>query len=183
MSPPPGASPRATVAVMETTTAGATAQRISDAMAARDFDALRSELAPDVVLNSPITSSFAFRGADEVIELLRVVRDSYEELVYTDVFGSGDTWAQVFRVRLRGQEMEATDIMRLDGEGRVLEFTVFFRPLPGLAALTAALAPPLAEKRVGRSRAIAARVLTTPLVALTRAGDRIAARLLRQRPG
>jgi SnoaL-like domain len=166
---------------MEATTAEGTAQRVSDAMLARDFDALRDELAPDVVLNSPITSSFRFQGPDEIVELLRIVRDSYEELEYTDVFGTGDTWAQVFRVRIRGQEMEATDLMRLDGEGRVREFTVFFRPLPGLAALTAALAPPLAEKRGGKSRAAAARVLTAPLVGLTRAGDRVAARLVRRR--
>jgi hypothetical protein len=66
---------------------------------------------------------------------------------------------------------------------RVREFTVFFRPLPGLAALTAALAPPLAEKRGGKSRAAAARVLTAPLVSLTRVGDRVAARLVRRRAG
>jgi hypothetical protein len=166
--------------MMEATTAEGTAQRISDAMVARDFDALRAELAPDVVLNSPITASFKFQGPDEIVELLRIVRDSYEELEYTDVFGSGDTWAQVFRVRIRGQEMEATDIMRLDGEGRVREFTVFFRPLPGLAALTAALAPPLAEKRGGKARGVVARALTAPLVGLTRVGDRVAARLVRR---
>jgi hypothetical protein len=158
------------------------AERMAVAMASRDFDAIRPLLAPGVVLRSPITSSFTFQGPDEILELLRVVRDAYEQLEYTDVFGSGDTWVQVFKTRVRGQEMEGLDLMRLDGEGRVEEFTVFFRPLPGLAALTAGLAPPLAAKQ-GDARGLAAKLLTAPLVPLTRFGDRIAARLVGRRPG
>jgi hypothetical protein len=157
--------------------AGETARRVTDAMLSRDFDTLRAQLADDVVLNSPITAAIQFRGADEVVELLRTVRDAYETLEYTDVFGSGDTWAQVFRVRVRGQEMEATDLMRIDEAGRVREFTVFFRPLAGLAALTAALAPEVAPTR---GRAFAARALTRPLELMTRSGDRVVARLARR---
>jgi hypothetical protein len=158
--------------------AGETARRVTNAMQSRDFEALRDQLADDVVLNSPITSAFQFRGADEIVELLRTVRDAYETLEYTDVFGSGDTWAQVFRVRVRGQDMEATDLMRIDETGRVREFTVFFRPLAGLAALTAALAPEVAPTR---PRAVAATVLTRPLELLTRSGDRVVARLAGRR--
>jgi hypothetical protein len=154
-----------------------TAERMAAAMVSRDFEAIRPLLAAEVRLNSPITSSFAFQGPDEILELLPVVREAYEQLEYTDVFGSGDTWVQVFRVRVQGQEMEGLDLMRLDGDGRVREFTVFFRPLPGLAALTAALAPPLA-KRQSRGRGLAAKLLTGPLVPLTRLGDKLAARLV-----
>jgi hypothetical protein len=153
---------------------GETARRVTDAMRGRDFDALRAQLADDVVLNSPITAAFQFRGADEIVELLRTVRDAYETLEYTDVFGSGDTWVQVFRVRVRGQEMEAIDLMRMNADGKVREFTVFFRPLAGLAALTAALAPEVAPTR---GRAAVARALTRPLELMTRSGDRVVARL------
>jgi SnoaL-like domain len=154
---------------------------MSAAMQSRDFEAIRELTSPDVVLNSPITSSFRFEGPDEIVDLLRVVRDTYEYLEYTAVFGDGDTWAQVFRVRIRGQEMEGTDVMRLDEEGRIREFTVFFRPLPGLAALTAALAPGLARQR-GRGAALPA-ALTRPLELATRLGDRVAARLVGRGPG
>jgi len=74
--------------------------------------------------------------------------------------------------------MEAVDVMRLDGEGRVCEFTVFFRPLPGLAALAAALAPEVAPTR---PRAIAARMLTRPLELMTRSGERVVKRLAGRR--
>ena len=158
--------------------AGDTARRVTEAMKSRDFELMRAQLADDVVLNSPITAAFEFRGADEIVELLRTVRDAYETLEYTDVFGSGDVWAQVFRVRVRGQEMEATDVMRLDENGKVREFTVFFRPLAGLAALAAALAPGVAPTR---SRALAARILTRPLELMTRSGDRVVTRLAGRR--
>jgi hypothetical protein len=155
-----------------------TADRMAAAMEARDFAAIRELLAPDVVLNSPITSSFRFQGPDEIVELLEIVRDAYEELEYTAIFGSGDRWAHVFLARVGGQETEGIDVMRLDGEGRVLEFTVFFRPLPGLAALTAALAPAVAPSRGKRA---AARLLTRPLAFLTRSGERVAPRLAGRR--
>lgn len=158
-------------------TAG-TAHRIAAAMTARDFEALRELLADDVVLNSPITASFQFRGREEIIELLEVVRETYETLEYTAVFGEGDTWAQVFRARVRGEEMEGADVMRLDPSGKVSEFTVFFRPLPGLATLAGALAPSLAPTR-GRRRLIA--MLSAPLGPMTRFGDRIVPRILGNR--
>jgi hypothetical protein len=155
-----------------------TAERIAAAMQARDFAAIRERLAPEVVLNSPITSSFRFEGPNEIVELLEIVRDAYEELEYTAIFGDGDRWVQVFRARIRGQETEGIDVMRLDGEGRVREFTVFFRPLPGLAALTAALAPAVAPSR---PRSVLARLLTGPLALMTRGGERVVPRLAGRR--
>jgi hypothetical protein len=155
-------------------TDGGTAHRLADAMRARDFDTIGDLLAQDVVLNSPITAAFRFHGRDEILDLLRAVRDVYETLEYTAIFGSGDTWAQVFRTTIRGTPMEGTDIMRLDEDGRVREFTVFFRPLPGLATLAAALGPAVAPTR---PRAIALRALAAPLAAATRLGERIVPRL------
>ena len=151
-----------------------TAHDVAAAMQARDFEALGELIADDVVLNSPITGAFRFHGRDEILDLLRAVRNVYETLEYTAIFGSGDAWAQVFRATIRGTPMEGTDIMRLDGDGRVREFTVFFRPLSGLATLAAALGPAVAPTR---PRAIALRALAAPLAAATRLGERIVPRL------
>jgi len=156
-------------------TDGGTAHRLADAMQARDFDTLGDLLADDVVLNSPITAAFQFHGRDEIVELLKAVRDVYETLDYTAIFGSGDTWAQVFSATVRGQSMQGTDIMRLDEAGRVIEFTVFFRTLPGLATLTAALGPAVAPTR---PRAMALGVLSAPLAAATRLGERLVPRIV-----
>ena len=74
--------------------AGDTARRVDRRDAKPRFDTLRVQLADDVVLNSPITAAIQFSRRDEIVELLRTVRDAYEMLDYTDVFGSGDTWAR-----------------------------------------------------------------------------------------
>lgn len=140
------------------------------AMEARDFDGVAESLAPDVVLHSPITSSFRFVGRDEVATLLGIVRELLEDLHYLEDFGEGGAHLLAFRARVNGQRLEGTDVMQLDEQGRVRELRVFIRPLPGLTALTAALAPRLAS-RTGRARWATVAGMTRPLAAITRLAD------------
>lgn len=140
------------------------------AMETRDFEGVAEALAPDVVLHSPVTSSFRFVGRDEVAALLGIVRELLEDLHYLEDFGEGDAHLLAFRARVNGQQLEGTDIMQLDEQGRVRELRVFIRPLPGLTALTAALAPRLAEK-TGRARSATVAGMTRPLAAITRLAD------------
>ena len=140
------------------------------AMEARDLEGVAEALAPDVVLHSPITSSFRFVGRDEVTALLGIVRELLEDLHYFEDFGEGDTHLLAFRARVNGQRLEGTDVMRLDEQGRVRELRVFIRPLPGLTALTAALAPRLASK-TGPARSATVAGMTRPLAAITRLAD------------
>jgi hypothetical protein len=140
------------------------------AFEARDLEGVADALAPDVVLHSPVTSSFRFVGRDEVTALLRIVREVFEDLRYVEEFGEGGMRALVFRARVKGQSLEATDILRLDEQGRVSEIRVFIRPLPGLTALTAALAPRLARE-TGRVRSAAVAGMVRPVAAITRLGD------------
>jgi hypothetical protein len=156
-----------------------TAERFATAMTAADFNAVAETIAPDAVLRSPITASFEFRGRREIVELLRMVREAYDELEYIEVVEQGRVGFQHFRARVGGQEMEGLDLMHLDEEGRVREFTVFFRPLPGLAALTQTLAARLAARETpARGRLVGA--LVRPLSVMTRAGDRAGVILLRR---
>ena len=140
------------------------------AFEAGDLDGVAEALAPDVVLLSPVTSSFRFAGRDEVGALLGIVRDVFEELRYVEEFGDGAVRALVFQARVNGQQLEGTDILRLDEKDRVREIRVFIRPLPGLTALTAALAPRLARD-TGRARAAAVAGMVRPLAAMTRLTD------------
>jgi len=156
----------------------AAARRLMGAMRARDYVAMADVLAPDVVINSPITDSFRFRGRDDAITLLKIARDSMHDLEHLELLGAGEVWAQIFRVRVGGRLIEGTDLLRFDDEGHVRELTLFVRPLAGLAAMAAALVPAVGRRR-GRPTSIVLRMLTAPLAVLTRYGDRLATRLLR----
>jgi hypothetical protein len=146
------------------------------AFAARDFDGVTRALAPDVVLHSPITKSFRFEGRDEVAALLETVRGVFDDLQYLHDLGAGDVRVLVFRARVGRQSIEGTDILLLDEHGRVREIRVFARPLAGLTALAAALAPRLARRR-GRSRAFIVARMLGPLAWMTRLGDLPVSRL------
>jgi hypothetical protein len=151
---------------------------LADLMLRRDFAALRDGLAPDVVLVSPITSTFRFEGRDEVMTVLELVRDTVEGLEYTDAFERGHEGVLAFRARVGSQALEGTDLIRLDEDCRISEIKVFIRPLPALAALAGALGPPLARRR-SRARAALLRILVRPLVGFNRFGDALGARLVR----
>ena len=153
-------------------------RKVADAMLARDFAALADGLAPDVVLHSPITARFRFEGRDEVLALMRIVRDTLDDLDYLHVSEGNGEGTLFFRATVGGQPLEGSDYLRFDERGRVTEFRVFIRPLPALAKLAAALAPPLA-RRHSRARALLLRALVAPLVLFNRLGDAIGARLVR----
>lgn len=147
------------------------------AFEARDSEGVARALAPDVVLHSPITSSFRFEGRDEVASLLNAVRGVVEDLRYLHDFGDGDVRVLVFTARVGGQRIEGSDILRLDDQGRAREIRVFVRPLAGLTAFAAALAPRLARRR-GRVRSFAVARMLGPVRLMTRLGDVPASRLV-----
>jgi SnoaL-like protein len=147
------------------------------AFEARDFEGVARALSPDVVLHSPITSSFRFEGRDEVASLLETVRGVVDDLHYLDDVGDTGVRAIVFGARVGGQRIEGTDVLRLDEQGRVREIRVFVRPLAGLTAFGAALAPRLARRR-GRMRAFAVARMLGPVALMTRLGDVPASRLV-----
>jgi SnoaL-like domain len=147
------------------------------AFEARDMAALADALAPGVVLHSPITSSFRFEGRDEVAALLETVSEVLEDFHYLHEFGDGDVGALVFESRVRGQQLQGTDILQFDEQGRVSEIRVFVRPLAGLTAFARELAPRLARRR-GRAPAFAVARMLGPVALGTRLGDLPASRLV-----
>jgi hypothetical protein len=148
------------------------------AIEAHDPAALAEACAPDVVFNSPITSSVRFEGREELAELFRSVLGVYDELRCGEEFGTGEMRVLCLRARVGRQELDEVQLLRLDGWGMVREITMFVRPLPGLTALTAALGPRLARRR-SRLRAALVAAMSRPLALLTRVGDRAGARLVK----
>jgi hypothetical protein len=151
--------------------------RFREAFEARDLDAIVESLAPDVVINSPISRRISFRGREEARRLFEIVLDLLGETRYTQELVDGDVRVVVLHARLAGRELHEVQLMRLDGEGRVKELTLFMRPLPGITALAAALGPRLARRK-GRLAAALVAGYARPLAVVTEIGDRISTRLV-----
>lgn len=147
--------------------------RMLQAMEAHDLDGMIATLAPDVVLNSPITGAVAFRGHEEMRELMQAHFANVKDLRYFADVGDTRTRAQFYRANVGGQQVEAATRIEVNEQGQISEITIYYRPLPGLTALAAALGPPVVAARHGRPRATLARLLFAPLALATRLGERI----------
>lgn len=144
------------------------------ATAAGDVAAVLATFADDVVVHSPLTDRTEFRGRAQVRALFEVVYSALADLSYHTEVGDERTRALFGTGTAGRQRIDASLLLRLDAHAKITEVTLYIRPLPGLAAVLAALGPPLA-RRYGRSRGVAALVSTMvrPLVAATRFGDRV----------
>ena len=111
-----------------------TAADFRAAVEARDLDAMVAALAPDVVFHSPVTFR-PFEGRDAVGHVLRTVFEVFEDFAYTDELQGPGAAALVFRARVGDREVEGIDLVRPGPDGLIADFTVFVRPLSGLAAL------------------------------------------------
>jgi len=169
------ADDRAALAAAEATTAAfrAAGERV-------DLAAFVETLAPSVKLRSPISFRARFEGLDDVTALMRAVFEVIRDIEYFEDVGTSSTRALLYRARIEGQAVEGAIFVRLDERARVAEMTMFFRPLPGLTALTARLTPKLAAQR-SRARSLAVAAMTRPVAALTRAGDALGVRLIQPR--
>jgi SnoaL-like protein len=101
------------------------------AIDARDHDALRRSLAPDVVLHSPIRFR-PFAGRNEVAAILRIPAEVFvfhDSFRYTSILGQGSERALFFEGRIDGRTIEGVDHLRLDEDGLVTELRVMMRPL------------------------------------------------------
>lgn len=115
-----------------------------DAVEAQDWDAAVGCLAPDVTFNSPVAHR-PFEGKDAVSGVLRAVSQTFEDFEYTDEFQTGDTHALVFKARVGDKQLQGLDLLRMNDDGLIEDFTVMVRPASGLMALGEAMAPKVAS--------------------------------------
>jgi len=148
------------------------------AVEAGDVDALVACLAPDVVLSSPITDRFVFRGhaqlRDVMEDVFAVVHDRRN---HADV---GDDRTRLLQAsgRVGRTRIEEALLITLDDAGLIVRIDLFVRPLPGLTALAAALGPRVAARH-GRARGVLVKAMIAPLALMTRHGEGIGSRLAR----
>jgi SnoaL-like domain len=105
-----------------------------------DIEAAIALLAPDIVFHSPATFH-PFIGRDTVSSLLRLVFETFEDFRYTDELEGVEegTHALIFRAAIDGREIEGIDLLRLDEQGLIEDFTVMLRPLSGLVPFAQAM--------------------------------------------
>jgi hypothetical protein len=148
------------------------------AMEARDLTAALDAFAADAVVRSPLTDRLTFNGREQIGAILQVILDTFDGLHYIDELRGEDRAVLVGRARVGGRELEFVDHMRLDEQGKIREFTVFFRPLPATTAAMREIGAGLGRRR-GRARAAVISALARPLALITAAGDGLGVRLVR----
>jgi hypothetical protein len=110
---------------------------------AGDHAAMVAALAPDAVLNSPVSFK-PFEGREAVSRLFGILLETFEDFRYTDEFSADGKSALVFRARVGDRELEGLDLFRFNEDGLVAELTVMARPLSAVIALAEAVGPKLA---------------------------------------
>jgi limonene-1,2-epoxide hydrolase len=128
-----------------------TASDFRAAVESEDIEAAVALLAPDVVFHSPVTFH-PFLGKETVSALLRLVAQTFENFRYTDELSGEGSHALIFRASIAGKELEGIDLLRLNEQGLIVDFTVMLRPLSGLIPFAQAMG----------EKATAAGLQTTP---------------------
>lgn len=129
------------------------------AMMARDLGPLRTSLAEDAVLHSPVFS-VPFEGRDEALELFEVLFEVFGEMTYTTDL-PGDPHVFLWKSDIDGEPIEGVDTVRYDDAGKIAEVTVFMRPLRGVAAFLDKAGPLMGAKQ-SKGRARLMKVLGPP---------------------
>jgi hypothetical protein len=109
-----------------------------------DMDAARELLAEDIVFHSPATFH-PFVGRETVGRLLGIVAQTFEDFRYTDELETDGAHALIFRASIAGREIEGLDLLRLDEDGQICDFTVMLRPISGLLPFAQAMGEKVVE--------------------------------------
>jgi hypothetical protein len=104
----------------------------------KDIAAAADLLSPDIVFHSPATYH-PFIGRETVTRLLQIVAETFEDFRYTDELDADGAHALIFRAGIGGREIEGIDLLRLDREGLIADFTVMLRPISGLLPFAQAM--------------------------------------------
>lgn len=114
------------------------AARFRAAVERGDIDAVGRLLADDVVFHSPVTFH-PFIGRETVTRLIGEVAQVFEDFRYTDELQADGAHALIFHARVADREVEGIDLVRVNGEGLIADFTVMLRPLSGLVPFAQAM--------------------------------------------
>ena len=113
------------------------------AVEAGDHEGMVAALAPDAVLNSPVSFK-PFEGREAVSRLFAILLETFEDFRYVEEFDGQGSAALMFEARVGDRQLQGLDWFRFDAEGQITELTVMIRPLSAVIALAEAVGPKLA---------------------------------------
>lgn len=137
-----------------------------------DAHASASALAEDVVLVSPLTDRFTFRGRDEVEDLLTSVFEVFTDIVYDVPIRAGDAFVLSGVGSVRGVRLEELQRHELNADGEIRRVTIVMRPLPAVTALLRELGPRVARAQGRPAVAVVLRLAGAFLDTVATSGDR-----------
>ncbi len=143
-----------------------------------DADAVGELLAPDVILNSPLSARVRFEGKDAVTALHRDIFAVLDDLQTSEALALDDRCSFSFRAKVRGQELQAVVLADFNERGEIAELTIFGRPLPAVATLFATLPPRVSARLHGRPAGAFVALVARPIAFVMRSVDRVAPRFL-----
>jgi hypothetical protein len=107
-----------------------------------DVEAAVALLAEDVVFRSPAVFK-PYVGRDAVAAILHAIAQVFEDFRYTDELGGEGIHGLVFEARVGDRSLQGIDLLRMDADDRIAEFTVMIRPATGLMAVAERMGPAL----------------------------------------
>ncbi len=128
------------------------ASRFRAAVESGDVTAAQALLAEGIVFHSPVTFH-PFVGRETVSRLLGIVGETFEDFRYTDELETDGAHALIFRAAIGGREIEGIDLLRLDEDGLIGDFTVMLRPLSGLLPFAEAMGEKVTQAGLQTTRA------------------------------
>jgi hypothetical protein len=128
------------------------ASRFRAAVESHDLDGAAELFAPGIVFHSPATFH-PFVGRETVTRLLTLVSDTFEDFRYTDEIAGERTHALIFKAGIGGREIEGLDLLRIDEDGLIDDFTVMLRPISGLLPFAQAMGEKVQQAGLQTTRA------------------------------
>lgn len=125
-------------------------------MEAGDAEAAAPLLAAGVVLHSPITEQYAFRGRDAVVELFRAVHEVVSDIRVQSVAMTPSGAIVRASADVDGIRLDEAQFIQLGSDGQITELTMFFRPLTASTRFLRLIGPNIARRQ---EKPWAARVL------------------------
>jgi hypothetical protein len=113
--------------------------RWHEMVASLDLSRLEEIVAPEAIFRSPVANK-PYPGQAVLCVALRGAMKVFQDFVYHRTFVSGDRDVCLeFSARVGDKELAGVDLIKFDGNGKIVEFVVMVRPASGLQALGEAM--------------------------------------------
>jgi ketosteroid isomerase-like protein len=104
------------------------------ALQAKDRDAMLAQMADGVVLNTPLAAE-PVRGKAEIRPVVDALLATVDAFEIREILEGPAHAAAFFGLAAGPHRLDGMDYWRLDGDGRIAEMTVLWRPLPEALAV------------------------------------------------